>query len=57
MKEPVTIEDRVKWWNNMSPSEMRLHAGEMTNQEILTVKAILKNILEFSDKTTEGKEK
>ena len=48
------LESRLKWWYDMKPSEMRLHGGEMTNQEIRTVKAVLKNILDFKNKTTEG---
>jgi len=42
------IEKLVKCWINMSPSEMRLHCGEMTSREIRTVKAVLKNIIEMA---------
>jgi len=38
----------VEAWYNMKPSEMRLHAGEMTAQEIRTVKAVLGSIIENS---------
>ena len=40
-----TLEGRVRMWQNMSPSEMRLRCGEMTGQEIRTVKAVLNTIL------------
>jgi hypothetical protein len=36
----------AKKWYDMSDSQMRLHCGEMTAQEIRTVKAVLRNILE-----------
>ena len=42
------LEIIVKYWSEMPASEMRLHCGEMTNQEVRTVKAVLKNILEMS---------
>jgi len=36
----------VEAWYHMTPSEMRLRAGEMTAQEIRTVKAVLGSIIE-----------
>lgn len=36
--------ERLDEWLRMSPSDMRLRCGEMTAQEIRTVKAVLKNI-------------
>lgn len=39
------IRDRALHWQNMSADQMRLQMGEMTAQEIRTVKAVLNNIL------------
>jgi predicted transposase YbfD/YdcC len=39
------MQKNVERWYKMKPDEMRLRCGEMTAQEIRTVKAILKNIL------------
>lgn len=37
---------RVETWLTMSDDEMRLRCGEMGAQEIRSVRAVLKNILE-----------
>ena len=41
----MTLEETVKFWRDMSDSEMRLRCGELTAQEIRTVRAVLNNIL------------
>jgi len=38
-------EKRVVMWRDMSDSEMRLRCGEMTAQEIRTVRAVMNQIL------------
>lgn len=40
----IRIIDRVYMWSEFSDEEMRLHAGEMTAQEIRSVRAILRCI-------------
>ena len=52
MKEikEIEIEMNVRMWQNMTASEMRLRMGEMTAQEIRTVRAVLNQILPNSDK-------
>ena len=50
MKEIKEIEMNVRVWQNMTASEMRLRMGEMTAQEIRTVRAVLNQILPNSDK-------
>jgi hypothetical protein len=37
--------ERLHMWNDYSDQEMRLHAGEMTKQEIRSVRAVIKAIL------------
>lgn len=39
----------IKKWIDMSRQQMRLHCGEMTEQEIRTVKAVLNAILENAE--------
>jgi hypothetical protein len=39
------IIQRAHEWETMSHEQMRLHLGEMSAREILTVKAVIKNIL------------
>lgn len=39
------VEKLVAAWRDMSDAEMRLHCGEMTAQEIRTVRAVLNQIL------------
>ena len=41
----IHIAQRALHWANMSDSEMRLKCGEMTAQEIRSIKAVLNNIL------------
>jgi len=36
--------NRLEKWKNLSPAELRLHCGEMSAQEIRTVKAVLNAI-------------
>ena len=52
MKEikEIEIEMNVRMWQNMTASEMRLRMGEMTAQEIRTVRAVLNQILPNRDK-------
>ena len=40
----IRIIDRVYMWSEFSDEEMRLHAGEMTVQEIRSVRAVLNSI-------------
>lgn len=40
----IRIVDRVYMWSEFSDEEMRLHAGEMTAQEIRSVRAVLNSI-------------
>jgi len=42
------VQKEVEKWLNMSDSEIRLHCGETTAQEIRTVKAVLKSILNYT---------
>ena len=42
------IQKIVECWRKMSGSEMRLHCGEMSAQEVRTVKAVLGSILSAS---------
>ena len=42
------IETALKW-KGMTASEMRLHLGEMTAQEVRTVRAVLNQILPEND--------
>lgn len=39
------IIQRAHEWYTMSAEQMRLHCGEMTPDEVLTVRAVLSNIL------------
>jgi hypothetical protein len=41
VEESNKLRDTLGMWRNMSNSEMRLRAGEMTPQEIRNVKAVL----------------
>lgn len=45
-KSQLVYESVVNWLNK-SDAQIRLQIGEATAQEIRTVRAILKNILEF----------
>ena len=38
--------NRVEAWGEMSDSDLRLRCGELTAQEIRTVRAVLKQILQ-----------
>lgn len=43
------VEKFVEMWRDMTDSEMRLHCGEITAQEIRTVRAVLNQILPPDD--------
>jgi hypothetical protein len=43
------VEKLVKAWRDMPASEMRLRCGEMTAQEIRTVRAVLNQIMPRND--------
>jgi len=43
--ECVKVANRVEEWLDMPADEMRLRCGEMTAQEIRTVRAVLNSIL------------
>jgi len=47
------VQKEVESWLNMSSQEMRLRCGEISNDEIRTVKAVLKNILGADKRTIE----
>lgn len=45
------LRDRIAMWRDMPSAEMRLRAGEMTAQEIRTVRAVLAAILPKEEDT------
>lgn len=42
--------DLIRKWMKMPAQEMRLRFGEMTNQEIRTVRAVLRNMIDELNK-------
>ncbi len=45
IKEATAILARLNEWSNITDSEMRLRCGEITAQEIRTVRAVLNAII------------
>ena len=44
LKTAHGVYDNVQKWSNMSDSELRLYCGELTAQEIRTIRAVLKAV-------------
>jgi len=51
------IQKLVEAWRDMPADEMRLHCGEMTAQEVRTVRAVLNQILPANEKSPDEGEK